>query len=558
MPPCRWSRKRRGKAVAAVLGLVPALIVMWSPRSAWGESVRLRNELSAGVLSVYAVTVETTRTIPATADKPGEVLSYTQAGRLTLLVLSSPQGGAVQRAWMIELDEGRIDRLTRSGRAVAAVDLPESVELGLPPRAAQLTVDAVTPIHAPAHAAGGSVVQRGVFLLALDVAHWPERPVKPSATWKHRLDCGFGEVTRIWTLEEVVGQGRTRRAVVTTTARGDLPGGSPRGPAEIGRADTRFVWHVSEHSVISLTAEVELTYRADDRPRRVESKMTVERVSRRKLSDGQRESAVQQLDELLSVVEGYRRGDRASVVEALQAFEASYPGSVWLPVARDLRHKAKYELQKLETLSGDELRGVLIQLLARWQRVVLQGDPEPLEPLRRTLGDLARAQARELEELARHEEANLRALAVFCLAFGGEEGIGLVLSACGDSEATVRAWAVYGLAERGEPLRDVVLLERALGDASPQVRQRACAAVEACVSPDSSDRGRFAGLLLDLARADPVKEVRAAAAGALLDLADKADLPALRRAAEQAEDAKVRQRLRRVIDRWEGSLSRQG
>ena len=117
---------------------------------------------------------------------------------------------------------------------------------------------------------------------------------------------------------------------------------------------------------------------------------------------------------------------------------------------------------------------------------------------------------------------------------------------------------MYGLAERGAPLRDAALLERALGDASPQVRQRACAAVEACVSPGSSDRGRFAGLLLGLARADPVKEVRAAAAGALLDLADQADLPVLRRAADEAGAAEVRQRLRQVIDRLEERSSRQG
>ena len=77
MPPFRWSRRRRGRAIAAALGLVSGAAVMRWPRSASGESVRLRNELSAGVLSTYAVTVETRRTIPATADEPGEVLNYT-------------------------------------------------------------------------------------------------------------------------------------------------------------------------------------------------------------------------------------------------------------------------------------------------------------------------------------------------------------------------------------------------------------------------------------------------------------------------------------------------
>ena len=82
MPPFWWSRRRRGRAIAAALGLASAAAVMWSSRSASGAPVRLRNQLSAGVLSTYAVTVETRRTIPATADEPGKVLNYTKAGRL--------------------------------------------------------------------------------------------------------------------------------------------------------------------------------------------------------------------------------------------------------------------------------------------------------------------------------------------------------------------------------------------------------------------------------------------------------------------------------------------
>ena len=211
---------------------------------------------------------------------------------------------------------------------------------------------------------------------------------------------------------------------------------------------------------------------------------------------------------------------KEAAVKALQAFEAANPDSLWLPVCRDLRNKAKYELDRLANLTEEGLTAVLIQLLTRWQKAVARGDRESLEPLRRAFGDLAVAQRPGLDELAAGQDANLRAIAVFCLAFGdGDQDLPKVVAACADPEARVRAWAVYGLAERRKPLADTRLLERALSDQNPDVRERACAAIEACIGPGSPDRRVFVGLLLDVVRDDPVENVRAAAAGALGGLA---------------------------------------
>lgn len=515
--------------------------------------VRLRNGLSPGVLTVFSLEARTTR---STAGEMDEVVTYEQAGRLTLLVLSPPQGGRVDRAWMIELDEARVESLIRGGEPVRPP--PEAVELGLPPRAAQLRVDRVSPSHAYASTAGGSALQQTALLLALDVTHWPDDPVRPSDTWEHRIDGEHLIGTRALTLEEVRGLGRRREAVLFSTVTGEFRAGL-QGTATLERVESRCVWHVSDHSLLSLDSTVELAYSAEQTPRKLILELTLERLERRKLSAQERQPVLDQLAELTEAIEDYMHQDRAQAVEALRKFEPTHPDSIWLPVARDLLHKARYEQEKLASLTDDELVLVLAQLLARWQTIAVTESFERLQPLRTTFTELARTKGQALHELAGSDDANMRAIAVFCLAFGSEDrDRQAVVDACRDRQAVVRAWAVYGLAEQADSSTQPALLADALADEDPKVRQRACLAIGACIGPDSHDRTRFAELLLDVVRADAVQDVRAFAASALLRLAEPEHLSRIVTARAAEEALVVRERLDRIIRELGGTPSDEG
>lgn len=515
------------------------------------KPVRLRNELSAGVLTVCSLNARTTRTTGSPPGPPDEVLTYEQEGRLTLMVLSPPRGSRADRAWMIELDEARVECLTRDGQEVRP--LPEAVELGLPPRAAQLRVDKVSPRHAFASMAGGSPIQQTALLLALDVTHWPDEPVQPSDTWQHRIDREHLVGTRTLRLDDVAGLGRNREAVVSSTVAGEFRA-ALQAEVTLQRADSRCVWHVSDHSLLSLDSTVELSYSTEQVPRKLVLELSLERLERRKLSAQQRQPVLDQLAELTEAIESYQHDDRTRAMEALRKFEPAYPNSIWLPVSRDLLHKARYEREKLESLTEDQLVSVLAQLIARWQVVAITENFERLEPLRTTFGELARAKRQALHELTASDEANLRAIAVFCLAFGSEaRDRQAIVAACRDSQAVVRAWAVYGLAEQADPHTDVGLLRDALADPDPKVRQRACLAIAACIEPDSHHRRRFAQLLLEVVCSDPVQDVRAFAASALLRLAEVEHLPRIVEARADEEALAVRERLDRIIRELRGT-----
>ncbi|HUU82277.1 MAG TPA: hypothetical protein VM243_02120 [Phycisphaerae bacterium] len=531
--------------LAAVLVLLVALGA--ETLEAAPNPVRLRNGLSAGVLTVFSLDAQTTRSTSGGQDGVNEVLTYEQAGRLTLLVLSPPRGGRADRAWMIELDQALAEKLTRDGREIRPA--PEAVELGLPPRAAQLRVDKVSPTHAFASTAGGSPIQQTALLLALDVTHWPAGPVRPSDEWEHQIDADYVVGTRTLTLDEVRGRGRAREAVVSSIVAGEF-----RGPlqdqATLQRVESRCVWHISDQSLLRLDATVELTYSEQETPRKLVLDLTLERLSRRELSADERQPMLDQLSELTDVIEGYLRGDRATAAEALRKFEPTYPNSIWLPVARDLLHKARYERDELETMTDQQLVSVLGQLFAHWQTIAITENFERLQPLRTTLTELAGTQRDALHKLTTSDDAYLRAMSVFCLAFGSEpDDRRAIVVACRDPHAVVRAWAVYGLAEQADPRTDTALLSDALADEDVKVRQRACLAIAACVQPSSPHAGRFAELLLEVVRTDSAQDVRAFAASALLRLARPEDLPRVVEARAAEESLIVRERLDRVLQK---------
>ena len=544
MFPPSSKRKTRSRALAALLPVVG--FSAGSPAAATAPSaVRLRNDLSAGMRSVYSMTIRTTRSTEESDEQAQEVLVYEQHGQLTLLGLTPPEQGRADRAWMLELDTAWAERLTRGGQEVTP--LPEPVELGLPPRAVQLRVDKASPLDAYAWVVGGSPLEQAALQLALDVVHWPKDKVAAAEQWTFQMDQEHFSGERTFTLTEIRGKGLQREAVITSTPSVEFRG-KLQGVANLERAQCECVWQLEEKSLLTLESQVELSYQPQRDQRNLVLELTLKRLDRRRLPPEERQLVADELAELTPSIESYLSGDRSAAVDALGKFESEHPRSMWLPVARDLLAKAKYEANTLATLDEEQLGNVLEQLFVRWQSIAITDSPERLQPLRTTFGELVRTRRDGLRSLTTSEDANLRAMAVFCFAFGRQEDdLKVLTEAADDSSSLVRAWAVYGLAERGDPDTDSTLLTDALADTDPRVRQRACMAIKACVKPGSPRQARFATLLIDMLASESDKHVRMFAAATLGGLAGPSDLGRIQRVRLAEQESDVRALLDRII-----------
>jgi HEAT repeat protein len=197
---------------------------------------------------------------------------------------------------------------------------------------------------------------------------------------------------------------------------------------------------------------------------------------------------------------------------------------------------------------------VLTALVTRWQTIALRNQIEPLEPVRATFRKLMGIHSEELHKLTAAGDPNVRAMAVFCVAFGDRrEDLARVTLVCADPEPRVRAWAAYGLAERRDVSVDPNLLARLLTDPDVMVRQRACMAIQGCVRPDSPHRERFFRQLLEMVAKDEAEAVRVRVVDALGGLATKADLPALIEAAYEQEVPPAQTMLVELVRRLGGT-----
>jgi HEAT repeat protein len=306
--------------------------------------------------------------------------------------------------------------------------------------------------------------------------------------------------------------------------------------AEVGKVAGTWKWYVAKRSLYSSASDVSLSYGDPDDPRQLDLHVELALVNREHLDRAEREAALAQVNELGKLAVAANDPSAEDAEANLKAFVEAHPQSIWLPVANDLLARAAFDERVFADLDADQLVTALTRLITRWQQAALSGQVEPLQPIRATLRELTESNRTTLYDLLKADDPNVRAMAVFCAAFGNTANdLEQVTTMCKDASARVRAWAAYGLAERRDPSTDADLLAQLLADQDANVRQRACMAVEACISADSDQRQRFFDLLMKMVRTDPVDEVRPRAAAALAVLATKADLPALI-AAEHEQD----------------------
>jgi len=516
------------------------------------NSVMLRHDLTPGALVSYDVRIEGERTAPEAGHV--EVIRFTQQGALTLVVLEAVDRQNARRAWMMTLAEPKVVAVMRDGHEL--VDLPSATALGLPPQASQLRLVSIDTAQADAHPVGGSRVQQAGMLLALDFAHWPNRLVASGESWE--TPTQRAELNGTWAHQYTAleGRGADRLAVGTFSFRG-APAGPFANVAEIEQASGAWRWRVAKRSLESADADVILRYGPAEAARRLRMQVTLAARERRRLTSEETTAERAALQDLAALAQSPGSMDERQA--ALAGFIAAHPKSLWLPVAEELRARASLDAEVFEAMSADQMRAALTALLTRWQQAALNNAVEELQPIRDTLRELTQVNRSALHALAADTDDNVRAMAVFALAFGDQPGdLAKVTAAAGDADALVRMWAAYGLAERHDPATDAEVLHRLLDDPEEKVRRRACMAVHACVTMDSPQRARFVKRLLTMLAQDPVDEVHPHAAQALDVLATPADLPQIIEAEAKEEVPDARWQLERTIRRLSGDPVRSG
>ncbi len=542
--PARIAIWMRVSAVCA--GLFALLPVC--PANAVSGKVLLRNDLTPGSLATYTIRITSVRTSPLL--RYTEKLTYEQDGKLTLLVLESPEKGQARRVWMMELGESRITGLVRDG--VPIDDLPHPKMLGLPPKVAQLRTSIISSAYADASVVGGSAVQRGGLLVALDFVRWPEEMIEVGQTWQTQAERP--ELDGAWThtFSEIIGKRSEKVAVGEFSFSGQLAGPLQQA-GKLKTAEGTWRWRVAKRLLESASADIQLSYGLYERLRDLEMHVVLKLENSEHLPRGQMPTIAGELNTLGKLAGETAGLAGADTVNSLRKFIAENKDSLWMPVAKDLLDRAEFDSQNLGQMTEDRLVSALTSLVTRWQLASFGGQTEPLQPLRATFAKLIKTNRDTIHRLAGSEDANLRAIAVFCTAFGKQPAdLQRVVACCADREPRVRAWAVYGLAERGQADVDPDLLAGLLADTDEMVRSRACMAVAACIRPDSTQRSRFFDLLLKVVQNDTADSVRPHAAVALDVLAEKRDLPELIHAESLQEVPPARRLLENTIKRLGG------
>ncbi len=492
---------------------------------AHGGHVRLRNDLSPGAYAQYDVIVRGIRRTPQ--RRHDDEITFEQTGRLRLLVLpaSDARPKSAQRVWMMQLDDPVITAFTRGGEPLA--DIPHPKMVGLPPRSVQLHVGEVDSENADASAVGGSRVQRAAMLLALDFAHWPDDLVSPDTEWK--TPSKRSELEGAWTHRYVRTDGARaeREAVGTFEFDGRLAGEfDDVANIKLARGDWR--WRVSKRSLESVDSQVVLEYGPPHQRRELSFEVKIKIAERRRLRGEELDEAAGQIQPLSNLAREALQFATEDAKDKLRTFIKDHPKSLWLPVANDILERAEMEDRTIGELDDGQLVEMLVVLVRRWQGAALRSEVETLEPIRSTFRELMESNGDAMLVLTKSPEANIRAIAVFAVAFGKQPQHGIrLIELTEDKDSTVRAWAAYGIAERRDPNTDGALLIRLLEDDDRNVRIRACMAAESCANPNDPKHKALLRTLLKLIEDDGHEQVQVRAASAVSKVAIKSDLPTL-------------------------------
>jgi hypothetical protein len=532
-------------------------------------AVRLRHQTAPGSVAVYRVHVAVQRR----ALDPSEARSQPQiqTGTLTRVIFRENEPDQPTCAQMLELqasdvfgpaaEKGTVPMSpdpVGEERAAGTATRPPSGPNGDSPLArrgdgprAQLSVARISAESAPLAVPATTAWTRAAWAVAIDVTTWPPRRVSVGETWETPFRAGPISGDRHYLVEAIKHKGSDQHVVLQIRAAPEpTPAGAPR---VLQSAESKLVWSVRDHELISLDGRVVYQSGAGEGGWETTAHLEYTRVSRTPLTPPAQEAERDALIGLTQAVAAYQRDDVEDALQRSERFAGRWPRSRWRPVADYLIRRITTERIGREPMPTEELEHALVRLLELWESAAEEGDVDILEKCRLSFAHLAQVNRPEIMRLLEGREGRWRAVGCFALAFGGAPAdLVLIEDACGDGDVQVRRMAMSALAIRGSPLVNGDVILTGLRDHDTQVRRRACDAAGACVSEQAGHLDRVRALLVDRLTDESLMVV-VAAARALMRIGSAAEIAQIHQAIERAESNAVKAALQALVEAKTGT-----
>lgn len=559
----RQTRRRKGGRASSrptprmnPRGLAPVLLIVGvglaaqvprshaAPPSSREQTLRLRNDLTEGRVSEYRLK----RTVRQTTrgDGPARTVTYGQTADWIRFHFGESKPGELRIAQMMLDYPARALAMYQGERAmtpaeVAAADLPVG--------SVRLATERMTGTDGPVQVPAVDPALEAVMAALLDVAHWPDGRKRKGDRWERDLAWPGLQGTQTIELINVVRHEDHTRVTLRVTVAGEFTGRLRAAGFHFAAGKALVFWSSTERVLRTLKGEASFTC-AGQSPRETDLKLDLQLVRSVVLADAEADEVRSQLVDFGRAWDAFRTGQTDAVRELCETFRRRWPDSRWSAATDYLEKRPAPRAENDTSAEADLVRQALASLVARWQAAASGTDEAALKPVRSAYERVLRERRPAIVRLASAADENTRSIAVFALAFGDpSDDAGIVVQAARDGSPRVRAWAIYALAVRGVRDVDVSLLMDRLNDADGNVRARACQAVAACVSMDSTAMPKLRARIADVLRSDRFDAARYRAAEALALIGGKDELALLRRAVKHETERPMREHLERMAIR---------
>ncbi len=525
-------------AVAAVLAFsTPAL-------GQDKQEMRFRNNLLPGHLTRHRIKRVVTRTGQRGGDT--EILKYGQIATWLQCNIDETAPGKMMVYQMMVDRPAAVIGVKRDGKRIKPNPAP--TDYGLSKGSTRLHSATLTPSDGAAQVPLTDIVERVVLQTLLDYPHWPRQRIDAGHRWERTFEIpGFKGKQALEFVDLVRIEGDVT-ARLTMYIEGEFTGGLA-AEYTFDKAQAILYWLRMDRTLLKMEAQAFYERRRPTEPDAYKLKLNVALQDKRMLNEEQCDLVKDQMTVFSLALDKHRQRFPKEARQICQEFRRRWPNSMWLPAVEELESRARSPGQGEVRLSDKALKDALVKAVLAHEAAAQNAEYDIMEASESALAGLAREYHRKLEKFARSTDDGLRSRAVFALAFGDKpDDLTIVQRAVRDESPQVRELALAGLAARRSPATSVELLLIALEDKSAKVRSRACEAIAVCIPPEHYAVVTIAERLGKLIIHDDSDAVRIAAVKSLARVGATADVSILEEALDYEADFAVREEIHRAID----------
>ncbi len=505
------------------------------------RSYRLQNDTTDRRLSVYSLERTIRRTVRY--GERSEVLSYVAKSEWTRLQLRDADQRTGKIAQMIVDAAPAKIKLTRDGQPVSEPPEPDSIALS--GGSTRLATDEWTKSETTVLVPAAEPIEQAAISAMLDFARWPAEAMRVGDRWENSVATGFFDGTQSFELADVFRVGDRTMLRMRMTVQGSLRGRAAKNSQFMG-AEVVIRWGYGRHTLDGLSGTAHYRRNSGEGVEEYELTLVVRQTRNDILSVEAANLLIDQINAVGDLISDKNAGKFAAARDGCASFLKKWPDSLWRPAVDYLAREMDSKLNP--AVAEAEFRVRVVETLRKWRAANEGEKADEIEAARKEMKQLADGCRPRLLKLLTGDSQNMRAAAVFTLAFGSDpDNAKRIEAAMKDASPRVRSWALYGLTELRRAPTDAGVFLVALNDDDPGVRARACAAAAECVPRGSPQMPAIRDRVFQLLRDDMRDGTRRAAAITMGIIGTAEDLPRLRKGIKHETSRPIRERIERAI-----------